>query len=79
MPDAQWGEAIKAVCVLKPGQTLAAEALIEFVGGRIARYKKPKDVVFVAALPKTAAGGAFEGHQTRLGLKPFDPPPAAGG
>jgi len=58
VPDAQWGEAIKAVCVLKPGQTLAAEALIEFVGGRIARYKKPKDVVFVAALPKTAAGGA---------------------
>lgn len=55
--DAQWGEAVKAVCVLKPGQTLAAEALIEFVGRRIARYKKPKHVVFVTALPKTAAGG----------------------
>ncbi len=58
VPDAQWGEAVKAVCVLKPGQTLAAEVLIEFVGQRIARYKKPKHVVFVAALPKTAAGGA---------------------
>lgn len=57
VPDAQWGEAIKAVCVLEPGQALAADALIEFVGGRIARYKKPKHVVFVAALPKTAAGG----------------------
>ncbi|MBX3601265.1 MAG: AMP-binding protein [Rubrivivax sp.] len=57
VPDAQWGEAIKAVCVLRPGQTLAADALIEFVGQRIARYKKPKHVVFVAALPKTAAGG----------------------
>ncbi len=57
VPDAQWGEAIKAVCVLKPGQTLAAEVLIDFVGQRIARYKKPKHVVFVAALPKTAAGG----------------------
>ncbi len=57
VPDAQWGEAIKAVCVLKSGQTLAADALIEFVGQRIARYKKPKHVVFVAALPKTAAGG----------------------
>lgn len=56
VPDAQWGEAVKAVCVLKPGQTLAAEALIEFVGQRIARYKKPKHVVFVAELPKTAAG-----------------------
>lgn len=57
VPDAQWGEAIKAVCVLKPGQSLGADALIEFVGQRIARYKKPKHVVFAAALPKTAAGG----------------------
>ncbi|MEP7296640.1 MAG: AMP-binding protein [Burkholderiales bacterium] len=57
VPDAQWGEAVKAVCVLKPGQTLAAEVLIEFVGQRIARYKKPKHVVFVATLPRNSAGG----------------------
>jgi acyl-CoA synthetase (AMP-forming)/AMP-acid ligase II len=57
VPDAQWGEAVKAVCVLKPGQTLAAEVLIEFVGQRIARYKKPKHVVFVAALPRNPSGG----------------------
>ena len=56
VPDAQWGEAVQAVCVLKPGHTLGAQALIEFVGQRIARYKKPKHVVFVAALPKTASG-----------------------
>jgi Acyl-CoA synthetases (AMP-forming)/AMP-acid ligases II len=57
VPDAQWGEAVKAVCVLKAGCTLSAEDLIEFVGARIARYKKPKHVVFVQALPHTAAGG----------------------
>jgi len=57
VPDAQWGEAVKAVCVLKPGQSLTAEALIEFVGQRIARYKKPKHVAFVAALPRNPAGG----------------------
>lgn len=56
VPDAQWGEAVKAICVLKPGQVLAADALIEFVGQRIARYKKPKHVVFVAGLPKSPAG-----------------------
>jgi len=56
VPDAQWGEAIKAVCVLRPGRTLEAAALIDFVAARIARYKKPKHVVFVAALPRTAAG-----------------------
>jgi acyl-CoA synthetase (AMP-forming)/AMP-acid ligase II len=57
VPDAQWGEAVKAICVLKPGQVLAADALIEFVGQRIARYKKPKHVVFVAALPRSPTGG----------------------
>jgi acyl-CoA synthetase (AMP-forming)/AMP-acid ligase II len=57
VPDAQWGEAVQAVCVLKRGHTMAAEELIEFVGARIARYKKPKHVVFAAELPRTASGG----------------------
>jgi acyl-CoA synthetase (AMP-forming)/AMP-acid ligase II len=56
VPDPQWGEAIKAVCVCAPGQHVTAAELIEFVGGRIARFKKPKHVTFVPALPKTAAG-----------------------
>jgi long-chain acyl-CoA synthetase len=56
VPDAQWGEAIKAVCAFKPGQTATAQHVIEFVGARIARYKRPKYVEFVAALPRTAAG-----------------------
>jgi acyl-CoA synthetase (AMP-forming)/AMP-acid ligase II len=56
VPDVQWGEAVKALCVLKAGHTLSAEELIEFVGARIARYKKPKHVVFVQSLPRTAAG-----------------------
>ncbi|OGL17775.1 MAG: AMP-dependent synthetase [Candidatus Rokubacteria bacterium RIFCSPLOWO2_12_FULL_71_19] len=56
VPDAQWGEAIKAVCVCRPGQQVTAAEVIEFVGGRIARFKKPKHVTFVAALPRTPAG-----------------------
>ena len=56
VPDAQWGEAIKAVCVCRAGQTVAAAELIEFVGNRIARFKRPKHVVFSAALPKNAQG-----------------------
>ena len=43
--------------MLKRGHALAAEDLIEFVGGRIARYKKPKHVVFATELPRTASGG----------------------
>ncbi|MGO8920324.1 MAG: AMP-binding protein [Stellaceae bacterium] len=56
VPDAQWGEAVKAVCVCRPERSVTAAALIDFVGGRIARYKKPKHVVFVATLPRTASG-----------------------
>jgi len=51
--DKQWGEAIKAVCVLEPGKTVDPDELKEYVASKIARYKKPKHVVFVDALPKT--------------------------
>lgn len=54
--DAEWGEAIKAVCVLKPGISLTKQELIDFVASHIARYKKPKYVEFVLALPKTPDG-----------------------
>jgi long-chain acyl-CoA synthetase len=56
VPDPQWGEAVKAVCVCRPGKSVAASDLAEFVASKLARYKKPKHVVFVDALPKTAAG-----------------------
>jgi len=54
--DPEWGEAIKAICVLKPGEILEARDLIEFVASKIARYKKPKYVVVVDSLPKTKDG-----------------------
>jgi long-chain acyl-CoA synthetase len=52
VPDPTWKEGIKAVCVLEPSQSLTAGELIEFVGGRIARYKKPQYVQFVETLPE---------------------------
>jgi long-chain acyl-CoA synthetase len=54
--DEKWGEAIKAVCVLKPGESLDPQELAEFVASKIARYKKPQYVDFVDALPKTEDG-----------------------
>lgn len=56
VPDPKFGEGIKAVCVLKPNAKLTDKELIEFVGGRIARYKKPGYVQFVDELPKRADG-----------------------
>ena len=54
--DPDWGEAVQAVCVLKQGHAVRAEELAEFVAARIARYKKPRHVVFVDSLPRTASG-----------------------
>ena len=51
VPDAQWGEAIKAV-VESEDSRLTAEQVIEHVASRIARYKKPKWVEITAALPR---------------------------
>lgn len=56
VPHPKWKEGIKAVCRLHSGQTLTAEALIDFVGERIARFKKPQFVEFVKALPQLVDG-----------------------
>jgi len=51
VPDPKWKEGIKAVCLLKEGQKLEPQELIDFVGARIARFKKPQYVEFVEELP----------------------------
>lgn len=53
VPDPEFGEGIKAVCELEKNADLTKEQLIEYVGNRIARYKKPKYVEFVEELPKS--------------------------
>jgi len=59
VPDATWVQSVKALVVLKPGAGAASEELIEHCRARIASYKKPRFVVFVDALPRTA-GGALD-------------------
>jgi fatty-acyl-CoA synthase len=54
--DAQWGEVPVAFVVAREGKTLTAEALTQYCGGRIAKYKTPKDFYFRTALPRNAAG-----------------------
>lgn len=56
VPDPKWKEGIKAVCQLHPGHSLSARELIDFVGERIARYKKPQYVQYVDELPRLADG-----------------------
>lgn len=56
VPDPKWGEAVKAVVELVPGQTLTAEQVAAAVASRIAAYKKPQRVDFVSQLPRQANG-----------------------
>ena len=51
VPDPKWKEGIKALCKLKEGRTLGAQELIDFVGDRIARFKKPQYVEFTGDFP----------------------------
>jgi fatty-acyl-CoA synthase len=56
LPDAKWGEVGKACVVLKPNQSATEEELLKFMTERLAKYKVPKSVSFMAALPISAAG-----------------------
>jgi acyl-CoA synthetase (AMP-forming)/AMP-acid ligase II len=56
VPDAHWGESVKAIVVLKPGETATAGDLITFCKENMASYKKPTTVEFRDILPKSPAG-----------------------
>jgi fatty-acyl-CoA synthase len=55
-PHQKWGEAVKAVVVLKSGEQMTEDELKEWCKGKIAKYKTPKSVVFTDALPRTPTG-----------------------
>lgn len=56
IPSEQWGEAVHAVVVLKPGASATEEELAAHCRGQIAHYKCPRSFEFRAALPMTGAG-----------------------
>ncbi|MGY2488437.1 fatty acid--CoA ligase [Cupriavidus sp. CP313] len=56
VPDQKWGEAVKAVVVLKPGAAADVEDILSFTRARIAAFKLPKSIDFVESLPRNAAG-----------------------
>jgi len=56
VPDERWGEAVKAVVVLRTGSDATDEELISFCRKRIAHFKCPRSVDFVAELPRNPSG-----------------------
>jgi acyl-CoA synthetase (AMP-forming)/AMP-acid ligase II len=76
VPDERFGEAVKAIVVLKAGESVTAEALLEFSKGRLGGYKRPRSVEFAATLPRNPSGKVLKkelrekywaGHRRRVG------------
>lgn len=56
VPDARWGEAVKACCVPKPGHTIDPDSVIAWARSRIAGFKVPKSIDVIEALPRNPTG-----------------------
>jgi acyl-CoA synthetase (AMP-forming)/AMP-acid ligase II len=56
VPDPNWGEAVKAIVVAKPGAARDPASVIAWAKARIASYKAPKSVDYVEAIPRNATG-----------------------
>ena len=56
IPHPKWDERPIIVAVKKPGQDVSKEELLQFYEGKVAKWWKPDDVVFVKELPHTATG-----------------------
>lgn len=55
-PDNEWGELVKAFVVLKKGEVATEKEIIDYTKTKLASYKKPKEVQFMEALPKSTTG-----------------------
>ena len=66
VPDEQWGEAVFAVIVLAPEQTLTKDEVIEHCRKFIGGYKIPRRMAFVKELPKSAMGKILKTELRRI-------------
>ena len=57
-PDPKWGEVVQAAVVRRSGESVSEEELISWVRGRLAGYKRPREIVFLDAdeMPRNATG-----------------------
>jgi long-chain acyl-CoA synthetase len=56
IPDAKWGETVKAMITLKPGASVTDREIIAFTRERLAAYKCPTSVDFIPEMPRNASG-----------------------
>ena len=56
VPDERWGEALIGYVVIASDSNISREFLQEYCATQLARYKRPREIVFVPNIPKTASG-----------------------
>jgi long-chain acyl-CoA synthetase len=61
------GETVKAYVVVRPGETLTEQEIVDFCKERLTAYKVPKKISFIEAIPKSAVGKIL-----RRGMKDLD-------
>jgi len=75
VPDAKWGETVKAIIVRAPGADLTERELIDYCSGRLAHFKCPTSVDWAELLPRNPSGKILKtelrepywrGHQRRV-------------
>jgi len=75
VPDEKWGEAVKAVVMLKPGEQMTESEVIAYTKEHLAGYKCPKSVGFVDSLPLSPTGKIlkrvlreqyWKGHEAKI-------------
>jgi long-chain acyl-CoA synthetase len=79
VPDPRTGSAVRAVVVVTPGAEITFEALQEFAGESLARYKVPTSVHFLSSLPHSLTGKVSRARLRELGLTGSDPELVAAG
>jgi fatty-acyl-CoA synthase len=73
LPDPKWGEVGLMVVVLKAGRAATEDELRQFCAGRLARYKAPKQVAFVDALPVSPYGKVMKAELKQRFVPAADP------
>lgn len=69
-PDDLWGEVVRAIVVPEPNTGITEQGIIDYCKDRMAKFKVPKSVVFVDALPTNAAGKVLKTLLRELYGKP---------
>src|SRR5699024_11712010 len=66
IPDPKYIESVCAIIVPKSDIALTEAEILDFIKGKLASYKKPRKIVFMDELPRTASGKRSEEHTSEL-------------